>query len=307
VTFEGKWPAGPECGKQFFGILVGGKANLILIKSKLLHAGAEPINGCQQGVGVQVGHNFNSQVGTATLSKDLIEGYQKNGITVDGPGSKAIINKGTIVKSVPTSEIGQNGIQVSRGAVGNITDSTIEGNQCNAASCGFSTSFSPFAEEEDATGVLFYLSAKGSSVSASTLKENDIGIYNLSKEETGTPQTTLNGDKLEANRYWGIALDQGFATLSKDSIKGSGNVGIQAVQYDEPHQGLAKQEFGPKGTGHEDTVEGMSVCAVEGLSDNGASDQFGSVNLTSSLVKFASNAATVCNNNTTGKLVISVK
>src|SRR4029077_997410 len=95
--------------------------------------------GCQQGIGIQVGRNKIGQVGSAKLSSDLIEGYQKNGITVDGPGSKASV-KGTTIKSAPSSVIAQNGIQVSRGATTKISGSTIEGNECNVGSCGPNTS-----------------------------------------------------------------------------------------------------------------------------------------------------------------------
>jgi nitrous oxidase accessory protein NosD len=132
VTLEGRWTGGANCAKQFYGILVGGEADLLLSNSKILHAGAEPINGCQQGVGIQVGHNVNSQVGIATLSNDVIEGYQKNGVTVDGKGSKATISKDTVATTA-TPEIAQNGIQISRGALGKVTESKNHGKRVQLA------------------------------------------------------------------------------------------------------------------------------------------------------------------------------
>jgi hypothetical protein len=305
LTVAGAWPAG-TCNEDLYGIFVGGKASLALTNASVTHAGAEPINGCQGGIGVQVGRNYTGQVGTASLTSDVITGYQKNGITVDGKQSKATIRK-VMIESAPTSEIAQNGIQVSRGAQAGITESKIEGNECNVASCGPNEhAFSPWQEEEDATGVLFYKEGKGS-VTKTTISHNDIGVYSLSEAETTTPQLSLVGDTLEANRYWGITLDQGYATVNKDTITGPARVGIQVVQYDEAHNGLAAgQEFGAKGKGSEDTVSGMTVCGVEGFSDNGPTDQFGSLTLTNSLAKFTGNAANVCNNNTTGKLVIKV-
>jgi hypothetical protein len=307
LTINSKWTA-LDCAKQFYGVLVGGGAALTMTSSSILHAGAEPINGCQQGVGLQIGHNKNKQVGIATLSGDTITGYQKNGMTIDGPGSTATINKQTKVTSAITNQIAQNGIQVSRGATAKISETTIEGNECAVASCGAnSTGFSPWQEEEDATGILFYLSGKGSSVMKNAINGNDIGVYHLAQEETTSPQTTLTANKLSGNRYWGIALDQGLAALNRNTISGPGNVGIQIVQYDEEHNGLAKQEFGARGTGSTDTVSGMSVCGVEGLSDNGVNDQFAQLILTKSLSKFSGNTQNTCSNNTTKKMVISVK
>jgi parallel beta-helix repeat protein len=310
LTLEGRW-AEVNCAKDFNDIMVGGSSNLMLTESKILHAGVEPLSGpgggCQQGIGIQIGRNKIGQVGSATLANDLIEGYQKNGITVDAPGSKATI-KGVTVKSEPTSQIARNGIQVSRGATAKITSSTIEGNECNAGSCGGNKGFSPFQEEEDATGILFYLAGSGSSVKNSTINGNDIGVYNLLRGSESA-KTTLTGNSLSGNRYWGVALDQGSATVSNNTINGPGLVGIQIVQYDEEHQGLGKapgQEFGAKGTGKSDTITGMTACALEGLSDNGPKDPFASLTITKSLSKFSGNATEICNNNTTSKLLISL-
>jgi hypothetical protein len=272
MTFEGRWTEPANCGKGFYGILVGGGANLLLANSKILHAGADPINGCQQGVGIQIGHNRNSQVGLATLTSDTIEGYQKNGMTVDGPGSKATIKKVTVTGAGP-APIGQNGIQVSRGASAKITESTITGNECAAASCG-NSNFEQL--EEDAAGVLFYKEAPGSSVTTSTINENDLGVSHISLSETNKPQVTILSDTLLRDRYAAVMLGQGFAAVNKDKME-EGSVGVLLLQF-------AGQEFGPKGTGSEDTIHKMSKYAVEGLSDLNVGDQFGSFTIGKSAI-----------------------
>jgi nitrous oxidase accessory protein NosD len=297
LAFEDSGPSTAECGKQFFGILVGGNLNLVMTGSQVLHAGANPINGCQQGVAVQVGHHYVvNTVGTATLSGDTITGYQKNGITVDNAGSKATIKSDTIT-SAPTAETAQNGVQISRGAEGKVISSEITGNECNHSSCGTGS----LAEEgEDSTGVLFFEEAKGS-VTGSKISKNDIGVYHYGQCCTSTNQATITGNTLEEDRYWGMVLDQGLATVTKNKIlaKGSGRVGIQLIQY-------AGQEFGANGKGAEDEINEMTKCAVEGFSDNNSGDQFASLTLTGSLAKFTGDATNVCNNNTNGKLVIHV-
>jgi parallel beta-helix repeat protein len=296
VTFNDSAPATPECGKQFFGILVGGKIKLVMTGSTVSHAGANPINGCQQGVAVQVGHKYKvNTVGTARLENDRITGYQKNGVTVDNAGSKATITKDRIMSS-PTPETANNGIQISRGAEANVISSQISGNECNAPVCG---SGSKAEEEEDAAGVLFFEEAKGS-VTNSQIIENDIGIYHYGQCCVGTLQATITGNTLQENRYWGIVLDQGQAKVSKNKIIGNNaaKTGIQLIQY-------FGQQFGATGKGTEDEITG-TTCAVEGFSDNNPSDQFASVTLTSSLAKFIGNTNNTCNNNTNGKLVIAV-
>jgi hypothetical protein len=293
-TVEGRWPAG-TCNDNLFGIFAGGGAILTLTKSKVLHAGADPINGCQGGVGIQIGRNRTAQAATAMLSGDLVTGYQKNGITVDGKGSKATITKDTIVGAgkeiepgVPTN-IAQNGIQVSRGAVGKIAESTMEDNECEASSCGPNEfGYSPWQEEEDATGVLFYKEGKGSYVNTSTISTNDIGVEHLAEIEPTKPVAAITSDKLKGNRFWSVALDQGYATVNKDTIEGPSLVGIQLVQYGTEHNGVGTatsgQEFGPRGTGTEDTITGMTEWAIEGFSDNQPADEPGSFTISNSKI-----------------------
>jgi hypothetical protein len=118
MALDAQW-TGPlvSCVKDYFGILVGGGGNLTLTGSQILHAGANPMtDGCQRGVAVLVGHAKNSQIGTATLTNDQIRGYQKNGPTIDGKGSSAIIKGVTVTGAGPDPAIAQNGIEVSRGA-----------------------------------------------------------------------------------------------------------------------------------------------------------------------------------------------
>ena len=193
---------------------------------------------------------------------------------------------------------------MSRGATAKITTSTIEGNECNVGSCRGNKGFSPFQEEEDGAGILFYLGGSGSSGKSSSINGNDIGIYNLLRGSEAA-KTSVSNSSMAGNRYWGIALDQGSATVSNNTISGPGLVGIEIVQYDEEHQGLGKapgREFGAKGSGKSDTITGMTACALEGLSDNGAKDPFASLTITKSLSKFSGNATEICNNNTTSKL-----
>ncbi|MEA2313506.1 MAG: hypothetical protein QOI03_198 [Solirubrobacteraceae bacterium] len=274
LSIEGNFPI-TGCGQETYDVIVGGNAKLVMNGATVV--GPEvPSNfkGCQTGVGIQVGRNFTGQVATASLTNTAVSEYNKNGITVDNVGSAATI-KGGSVTNIASPITATNGIQISRGAVGKIIEATISGNECNAGACG------PNAmTQAQATGVLFYEAASGSSVVKGNLSKNDIGIYHSSKEETTKPQASLSSNTLSENRYEGVLLDQGYAVVNKDTITGPANVGIMLLQY----AGGEPQLFGPRGKGSEDTISGMTVHAVEGLSDNEPGDQFGSFTITKSAI-----------------------
>ncbi len=280
LTFEAYWPAN-TCDDELYGIDIGGGANLSLTSSIVLGAGAQPLNGCQGGVGVQIGRHYTGQVAKATLTGDEISGYQKNGITVDNAGSTATIKQVTVTGAGP-APIAQNGIQVSRGAVAKISEDTISKNECDAASCGGG---SYLELEEDGAGVLLYQEGQGTSVASSQIDENDLGVSHIAQVETTKAQAKISGDTLEGDRYAAVMLGQGYATVSKTVMRG-GSVGILLLQYWAPptQEWPPAQEFGPRGTGSEDTIVGMSKHAVEGLSDNEANDQFGSFKITKSAI-----------------------
>jgi len=285
LTFEAKWP-GSTCYDSLYGILVAGGATLVASNVSVDGGGAFPINGCQGGIGIQVGMAWSQPVeaGHATLSHDAISEYQKNGITVDGTESSAKISTTTVAGAGATPAIAQNGIQVSNGAKATIQSSTISGNECDASSCG-ANAFS----ETQATGVLFYGAANGSKVISSTLKENDIGAYFVSSNPTQphTPEVTISQDEMNADRYEGVALDQGDASVKSDTIVGPGNIGIELFQYVgavgfEGPEGPTLQQYAPTSSASGDTIEGMSGAAVEVQSDKAPGDHSGSFTIANS-------------------------
>lgn len=271
MTFEAKWPAG-TCDDTLYGIMVAGGGTLEASKVKVDGAGAFPINGCQGGVGIEVGFGYNiDEPGHATLEKVTLENYQKNGITVDGEGSTASITHTTATGAGPADQ-GQNGIQVSRGAVADISNTTISDNECTAPSCGQS---SPENWAEDAAGVLFYEPGTASTVSSSKLSDNDIGVEYVSGEPPAASEVTLSGDTVTGG-YLSVQLNQGKATLENDKLKG-GLVGIDASSYF-----YGNDSYGPKATATGDKIEG-SRAAVQ--VESSLSGLAGSLALSSDHVK----------------------
>ena len=166
----------------------------------MLGAGDSPINGCQGGVGVQVGSHHGSQAGTASLQNDTINGYQKNGITVDGSGSSATINNTTVVGAGPTNVIAQNGIQVSRGAVAKITNSTISNDDIGidfeeSGTSQLSVSGSKFDGNRYTS---LYILEGSVSIKKSTMNggEDGIDLYQFASENAG-PAGTATSDTIE--------------------------------------------------------------------------------------------------------------
>ena len=296
LTVDAAWPTS-TCDDSLYGILVAGGATLNFTNSAVTAAGAVPLNGCQGGVGIQVGMAWTTpvEVGHANLLHDTISGYQKNGITVDGSGSSANIDATTVTGIGQTPQIAQNGIQISNGAFGTIVGSTITGNECDDTTGGCGPDV---LSGVTSVGVLFYGPAAGSSVTASNISGNDTGVYNA--EDTATaprlPAVSINLDTFTNDRYEGIELDQGWASITGDSING-GEAGIAVLQY-------GGQSYGANGTATLDAIRNESIAAVDVASDQAAGDHHGTLSVT--LSDLRGNAARVLNNNPSDYTVLQL-
>jgi hypothetical protein len=226
ISVEGNWPT-TVCYDSLYGILVGGGAALSLTNSTVEQIGAYPLNGCQGGVGVQVGLSPTDQIGLASLSGDTIETYQKNGITVDGPGSYGDIVKTVVTGDGPTPTIAQNGIQVSFGATGSVTQSTITGNNYTGSG------------DASATGILV-VGGGGSTCGIgpssplvehatfedNTLIGNDVGVDLFNVNSTCTKSaTTPTRDTVQNNV---IQNSHGYPSPDANISGWSATVGYQA-------------------------------------------------------------------------------
>ncbi|MGI8856173.1 MAG: beta strand repeat-containing protein [Thermomicrobiales bacterium] len=265
LTLNGPWPFSGSCGPQFYGIFAYGNGTVAVSDttvSNIANVDQAGAGGCQQGVGIQIGRNSISEVGHATLTNVTVTGYQKNGITADAAGSSLTVS-GSHIISAPSSLIASNGIQVSRGATGSITGNTISGNECNlAAGC----TADPVPADPNlsfATGIILYNPAAGLTIQGNIITNNDVGIDHYVPATDGnaisgasntshkqniidpggtktTPQknaqvvsntpSLITGNTLTSNRYEGIYLDEGTATVSGNSITG-GNIGVEVASF----------------------------------------------------------------------------
>jgi hypothetical protein len=146
LTVEGPLPGNGSCAEQEFGIVVIAGATATLSGDAVLNIrdSNAALFGCQFGVGIQVGRRFwptpnfatflvENFVGSATITGTTVGGYQKGGIAIDGPGSTASVSGNTVTGDGPFGALGriiaQNGIQVSRGASGDVINNAVSANQ----------------------------------------------------------------------------------------------------------------------------------------------------------------------------------
>jgi hypothetical protein len=95
------------------------------------------LRGCQNGIAVLVGRNFESTVGTAWITHNAIDRYQKGAIVVDNAGSFATIDHNDISHGPPdVIVIAPNGIQVSRGAGADVDHNVVTENTGGASGTG---------------------------------------------------------------------------------------------------------------------------------------------------------------------------
>ncbi len=130
-------PGGGDCDSIRYGIFVGGTQSAIgsaniydnQINSIRDSVPGSALSGCQNGIGVGVGRAADSEVGRVDqMIGNSISDYQKGGILVDGVGSSAAIFDNVVTGAGKTTIIGQNGIQVSNGAIAAIQDNTVTAN-----------------------------------------------------------------------------------------------------------------------------------------------------------------------------------
>lgn len=126
-------PGGGPCNSIRYGVFIDDGGSTLVTDNHITQirdAGAT-VSGCQNGIGVSVGRVLppdGPTTGSATVVHNLIDRYQKGGILVDGAGSSAEVAYNEVVGEGPTIVIAQNGIQVSRGAEGDVHHNKVSQN-----------------------------------------------------------------------------------------------------------------------------------------------------------------------------------
>ncbi len=267
ITVSAFWPAN-TCYDSEYGVFDG--EGFLDTNGLTVNGAGVPIGdsavGCQGGVAVQVGsaRPTPNLTGTAFMVNTTVSGYQKNGLTTTGTGSTLTVHGATVTGRGPVGTA-ENGIEVAFGAKGNIRNATVSGNQCLLAGvCGPN----PLADSQ-ASGVLFFGAASGSTLQNSTVSGNDMGVYygSAAASEPSSPEVTIKGDTFSGGGAdEQVVLDQGVAKVDTDTINGTANVGIEVLQYN-------GQSYAPAETAKSDHISGQGI-GVQVLSDNASSGDF---------------------------------
>lgn len=237
-------------GSLKYGVYIMGGGSGDLEKDDISNINDDPLSGDQNGVAVQAGfagdNTTPATVGYVTLKNDTIENYQKNGVTVDGPGSIGDIENNVVIGSGPGPNIAQNGIQVSNGASATVKNNVVSDNVYNAdySSCNATSSNQNGCTT--ATGILLFQAGK-TDVEQNTLSTNDTALYDYDPTATGTPAqgppggpnppggnatATLNNNTITDSTFDGLVINTDTTGAQVQNTNVSGTWGHAAYGQD---------------------------------------------------------------------------
>jgi len=170
--------------------------------------------GLKGGEAVRVGRMIEAAVGSAQVIGNVIDNYERNGVTVDNAGSSAGITHNRIF-GVNGSLESQNGIQVSRGATATIRHNFVSLNV-----------FGPGGVAS--TGILLFFPAMTPSAPLTdhnTVASNDQGLY-MWGSGSGT---TTSHNRVRASGFEGVVLDGAmWSEIGYNKSDYNGTSGIKA-------------------------------------------------------------------------------
>ncbi|GAB6860859.1 SipW-dependent-type signal peptide-containing protein [Haloplanus litoreus] len=152
----------------------------------------DPFSGAQHGNGITV---FNTD-GTSRrvgVHDSAVHDYQKVGIVGDGQGLTLVVTDTTVTGRGPTDVNGQNGIQVSFGAVGSLSRNVVTDNV-----------YTP--ETNVATGVIGY-NAADVTLSENRLSANELGFATLGTDAVARRNDFVDSTRAGVANYGGGTVD----------------------------------------------------------------------------------------------------
>jgi parallel beta-helix repeat protein len=209
VTIRGFTIKGPftDLSARRAGIFVGGDGSAKIEDNHVTAIRAEPMNGAQFGIGIQVGSTFLGQSGSADIRKNLIDDYQKGGIVIDNDSS-AVIDKNEIIGAGPTTLLAQNGIQISGDSTAEIRKNHVTGND--------------FTNPGTAAGILVDSNTSEVTIEKNEVEGNEGGIVGQNASDIAI----LHNDVFD-NSGTGISLSSvTLSLIAHNKVRNNGRHGI---------------------------------------------------------------------------------
>jgi hypothetical protein len=195
VNMGVRGPGPSSCGSIGYGVWVA-NANAIILGNQVLSIRDNPYGGCQNGIAIRFGSQALGFVGhTGTIAYNTFNDYNKAGIVVDGTGTNVSIVGNTVTGQNTTGINGQNGIQISHGAIGTIDSNKVSNNRYASTPLTMS-----------AAGILVYDIVGGVTITNNTVTGNDEGIGVYSDLPTAT-NVTIKNNTSNTNAVLGIHID----------------------------------------------------------------------------------------------------
>jgi parallel beta helix pectate lyase-like protein len=215
-------PGGGPCDSIRYGVRVDDSGSALITDNHITEIHDTPFSGCQNGVGVLIGRNFENTTGSGTVVHNLIDRYQKGGIVVDGviasepppdapdassgsSRSNAEVAYNEIDGVGATPVIAQNGIQISRSATANVHHNRVSLNNYAL----------PTTSSE---AILLFQEIAGTTVHHNYLFLNDDGIGLFT-----TAAADVSHNRSERNDFDGVFADTDTAsnTISYNRLEGN--------------------------------------------------------------------------------------
>src|SRR3954470_13046863 len=238
-------PGGTGCDSIRYGVRVDEGGSALITDNHITEIHDTPLGGCQNGVGVLIGRNFEATTGVATVVHNLIDRYQKGGVVVDGrasgPRSNAEVAFNEIVGVGATPVIAQNGIQVSRNAIANVHHNKVSRNNYGLPT--FSSEAILLFEENPGTTVhhndiflnddgIGLFTTNGTEVSHNASAQNDFdGVF----ADTDTSGNTISYNRAQQNHLFDCEDDS-----TGGGTAGTANFWIKHLGDTENRAGLCK-------------------------------------------------------------------
>jgi hypothetical protein len=184
----------------------------------------------------------------ARIQNTTIDGYQSEGMLVDGASSTVELHGSIVRGSGPNSTLEQVGVQISRGATGELTDNLIAGHEYNGTTPGIAgLGIDIFGGCSDVGGGPLDTNVR---VFGNHIANNDLGVVVLQGDNSSqcvNPAPTPTAEQIVANL---ITKDDGLTNTSTD-----------IDQYGNAYAGY---QAGIQDSGNSDTITHNTIASSSG-------------------------------------------